>query len=335
MTNPFVEDGIIAHLKAKITPSDQVIGIGDDCAVLFKSENNLLITTDALVENYHFKRHWTTAKKLGQKALSVNISDIASMGGVPLYALLSLSIPSDIESSWMIQFVDSFIESCGINNVNLIGGNITGEDHSLHIHVTLIGKSYKNRVLYRGNAKPGDILCVTGNLGDSAGGLKCLESNLDPNSIFKEEIEALVSTHCSPIPHLKEGQWLGQQEEVHTMMDVSDGLGKDISKLIELQSCGVRIDIENIPVSKNLQKVCYLNSWNAIEIAINGGEDYCLVLSVSDYEKLAKNFEKEFGKPLYKIGYVHTENCDITYMKDNVIQNIKFNNFNHFKKRKK
>jgi len=310
--------------------SENMSGIGDDCAILpFNDKENMLVTTDMLIENRHFLLDKITPYELGYKSLSVNLSDIAAMGGTPVGAFLSIGIPSKID----LLFIDRFFEGLkflsGKTHTLLLGGDTTGSPDNLVINIAVIGKAEKDYIKRRSSAKPGDIVCVTGNLGDSTAGLKVLLENIPYTKLTKY----FIRQHHMPRPHLKEGQWLSKQDGIRAMIDISDGVESDIHRIMESSLVGAQLEMDKLPVSKELILAQQQFSWNIWEIALNGGEDYCLMTTVDPlkYENINETYLKIFHHPLYKIGTItgHTGKLEL-YLNGRKITTEK-HGFDHFK----
>lgn len=249
---------------------DGVEGIGDDAAVIpMDANNSMVITTDALVEKIHFRRDWASAYEIGRKSAAVNISDVAAMGADPFGLFLSLSIPKETDDSW----ADDFI--CGLSswNIPLLGGDTTSSSDGITIVITAIGKVSNCNVKRRSSAKAGDVLYVTGNLGDSAGGLYVLE-----HSILG--YESLVRAHLDPIPKTEEGRALGNNPSVSAMMDISDGLAGDVLHIANASNLSATIDCNLIPMSNELLSLCDNYSLDPLQMALSGGEDYQLLFAM-------------------------------------------------------
>ena len=298
------EFGLIKRLAAYFNQnlSSGIHGIGDDCAVIpYQDSQSFLITTDLLVENIHFLKGKITPRDLGYKSLAVNLSDIAAMGGKPLYAFLSLGLPIDTEIEWMDQFFTGFKQLAAETSVSLLGGDTTRSE-SVVINVLLIGTIETALIKKRSQAIPGDFICCTGYLGDSGAGLKVLVEELPSN----DHIEVLVQAHVCPRAHLKEGAWLAQHPCVHAMMDVSDGLASDIQRIMEESHCGARIEVERLPLSPHLIQASATFGWPSQELALTSGEDYCLLVTVDPqhYSQLNEAYQACFQRPLYHIGII-------------------------------
>lgn len=273
-------------------------GIGDDCAILpWGDERSLLVTTDLLVENVHFLRNRITAYELGLKSLAVNLSDVAAMGGEPIATFLSLGLPADtVTTEWS----DAFFEGYRSFGVPLLGGDTTSLREGIVINITVLGIAPNSHIKRRSAAQAGDWIAVTGPLGDSAGGLQALLQSLPPEADTSE----LIRRHHCPRPHLAEGLWLGGRAEVHAMMDVSDGVASDLQHILRASSLAATVNVPDLPITPLLQRVAAREGWDAVRMALSGGEDYVLLLTVSDtgLEALQAAYTARFGSPLHLIG---------------------------------
>ena len=245
------EFGLIKRIaKAeKISDKDVIAGIGDDAAVLkYKKNLYLLLTTDILIEDVHFNQK-ATPFQIGWKALAVNISDIAAMGGIPRYALVSLGLRKEIP----IKFVDEIYQ--GIRtlakkfDVQILGGD-TVSSSKIVINIALTGEVEKSCLTLRKGAKIGDKIYVTRRLGGS-----------------------ITGKHLSFIPRVKEARYLVKNAHPTAMIDISDGLISDLKRICEASNVGARIEQEKVPVSKEA---------NSLENALTAGEDFELLFTVSE-----------------------------------------------------
>lgn len=315
-----LEEEIIHYISGQFPSSEEVFGIGDDCAVIpGASEEDWVVTTDAFVEGIHFLKSQMPPKEVGYKAMAVNISDVAAMGGEPKYAFLTLALPNDFEPAWFKEVI------AGMKywDVEILGGDTVRSLRDIYFSITLIGSAPRKHIKYRHGAQVGDRICVTSFLGDSKGGLMALQESLD--------LQKLIHSHFHPTPSPQEGMWLAAQKEVHAMMDISDGLNCDLTRLLKASGCGATIDLEDIPISKALANASSEHSWNPLEIALTGGEEYCLLLTISDeeFKPLQKAFEKQFHHPLYCIGQIENEK-GIRYKKNGKLTKLALKDFEHF-----
>lgn len=270
-------------------PTHGFEGIGDDCAVLPLADGEaLLFTADLLTEGVHFLRHAASAREIGRKALAVNLSDVAAMGVRPVATLLSLALPADAAGAWAAEFMEGYRALSEEFGVALIGGDTTGSTGGITVNVTAIGRGPAACIKRRSDARRGDVVFVTGELGGSGAGLQAILAGRcdDP----------LAGIHRNPQPQVAEGAWLGQRPEVHAMMDLSDGLASDILHLLERSHCGAEIEVTAIPVAAGAD----------VRMAVCGGEDYQLLLTAdaASAPALAADFQAHFGKPLYAVGRI-------------------------------
>ena len=256
------------------TPNDfrLLVDAGDDTAAWRCGRGTELCTTDTAVEGVHFTRITTPWHDLGWKIMAANISDIAAMGGLPLYALITLGLPPDTEMEDLNSLYRSMIELGNRYGVAIVGGDMV---RSPVVFVTMgLTGVCENEPMLRSTAQRGDLVAVTGYLGSSAGGLEIMLKGLP---IHGESAEYLKSAHRRPEPCVSQGQVLSQHD-VRTAMDISDGVVDDLSKLCQASGIAARLDVQKIPVHASLREVFpqeYLN------LALIGGEDYQLLFTAS------------------------------------------------------
>ena len=276
-----------------------IMGIGDDAAVfgLGRREEIWTLTTDMLLENIDFRREWITPFDLGYKSISVNLSDLASMGARPRFYTVSLGLPEDISERWVLRFYDGLTELGCRKGAFLIGGDLSRSEGGIVISITAMGESLHRKVLYRSGGRAGDALYVTGVLGRSAAGLKLLEKGLRPSS-SKARMDA-IRAHRKPEPRCEAGLWLAQSGMVRCMMDLSDGLSVDLPRLCDASRVGAEVHAARIPVFSGSA------SWGCdpLRLALHGGEDFELLFSVSPSraERLETEYPACFPK-LTRIG---------------------------------
>ena len=323
------EENFIQFLKKKFFHPSSLIGIGDDAAVIpLNKKKGYLITTDALIEEIHFIKKKISPHDLGLKTVYVNVSDIAAMGGIPKFAFLTLGLPLETEKRWLEKFIEGIKEATQEYGINLLGGDTVGSKKHLFINLTLIGEAPLRSIKYRSSSKIQDIICVTGFLGDSSGGLKAIRQGLK----ITVDVQALIRAHSLPHIHLKEATWLSQYPEVHSMMDLSDGLDLDLKRILKASKKGATVDCDKLPLSDPLKQVCLKNHWDPISLAISGGEDYCLLLTIEkeSFEKISSKYKRKFQKPLYPIGEVTKAPEEIVYRISNQKVQLNLKSFNHF-----
>ena len=228
---------LIGRIAASVSVPQGVTGIGDDCAVIPQNSGfDTLVTTDLLIEGRHFLLEDVTPFELGWKSAAVNISDIAAMGGRPTGAFLSIALPKRLVDKWIDEFIGGFNELCGKFGVALLGGDTSASDDKLFINVTVLGECPHGQAVMRSGARPGDLVCVTGFLGDSAAGLKLILGRAASGQQAPDPAEILVRRHYMPVPRVELGQQLAAIPGVHSMMDISDGIASDLRHILEASS---------------------------------------------------------------------------------------------------
>ncbi len=250
-----------------------VVGVGDDAAVWRGSAPVQLATTDSLIEGVHFALDIATWEELGWKALAVNLSDIAAMGGVPDYALVSLALPGDVEVESISDLYRGMVRLANQFGVAVVGGNISSAD-KVAITVTVMGSSASDAVLRRSGALPGERVAVTGYPGLSAAGLKVLRDKPD---FAHEEYLLLRRAYLQPLPRVREGQTL-LSSGVRTAIDISDGLMSDLSHICEASGVGAVVHEDWLPVHRVLRQRF---PHDASGMVLAGGEDYELLFTAS------------------------------------------------------
>jgi thiamine-monophosphate kinase len=254
-------------------------GIGDDTAVLQPTPGRVLLaTTDALVEGVHFVLDKTSPRELGRRTIAVNLSDIASMGGVPRWCLVSLSLPPETPVGVVEEIAAGMREETARYAASIVGGNLARSPERLIIDVTLLGEAEPHRVVYRHGARPGDRILVTGTLGDSAAGLAIL---LGQAPADLPGVPFLVGRHRQPTPRVEVGQAIAKVGGASAMIDLSDGLATDLGHLCDESAVGATIVAEQIPLSGALRAEAIAAGVDPLEWALRGGEDYELLLTAA------------------------------------------------------
>jgi len=326
------EFGFIESIRKDcLTTLDEVIkGIGDDCAVFRSSGDRvLLLTTDMLVEDIHFVRDTITPHQLGGKAIAVNLSDIAAMGGRPLVALISVAIPAEREIEELQELYRGMKDICGRYRVDIVGGDTVASPDKLVINVSVVGDANEGQVLYRSGARPGDKIYLTGTVGDSSAGLRILRGKISAPGPLRDHF---IKAHNEPQPLIETGGIIAQSRLATAMIDLSDGLISDLGHICEESGVGAFLFRDRIPLSSELEKVAGYAGFNPLELALSGGEDYALLATVP--EKNAKKFEqvcKENGSwPLFLIGDIQEEGGIRMMTADGSVEKLRPKGFDHF-----
>jgi thiamine-monophosphate kinase len=241
----------------------------DDVAVLESARGLLLLTCDTQVEGRHFRRDWITPRALGRRAAAVNLSDIAAMGGRPVAAVAALQMPGTLPVLYYDDLMRGLGEELDRHGVPLVGGNLARARH-LSIDVTLLGTAGK-RVVRRAGARPGDRVLVTGAPGEAAAGLSILRAGKP-----RRGETSLVRRFLQPIPRVREGQTLAAGGAT-SMIDLSDGLTRDLLRICDASRVGVDIDVSSLPASGALQRAARRLGVNVEDWVLSGGESYELL----------------------------------------------------------
>ena len=266
---------MIDRIRQGIRLPEGVLGIGDDCAILPQKDGiDTLVSTDMLVEGSHFLLSGISPYDLGWKSAAVNISDLAAMGARPVASFLSLALSPEVDAEWMDEFIRGYRDISDKYSCALLGGDTTASRKLVCINVAVLGEVPSGKAKLRSTACKGDLICVSGFLGDSAAGLRLiLESEDGP--------ACLLEKHRRPEPRVAEGMELCSDPGVHAMMDISDGIASDLRHILKASGRGAVIDTRKIPVSSALHDYCSAKGLDALELALCGGEDYELLFTVS------------------------------------------------------
>jgi len=277
-----------------------IIGIGDDAAAWYGDNSIQLAHVDSLFQDVHFTFSTTPWRELGWKSLAVTVSDIAAMGGIPKYALVSLTLLGDNEVEDVKSFCEGMIELANRFGIAIIGGD-TSRASVVSVTVTVLG-SMKDRnrenLLTRSAAKPGDKIAVTGYLGGAAGGLAMLTNKLRFDAASSDQLR---KAFLCPLPRVTEGQLLVAQG-VRAAMDISDGLISDLTHLCEASQVSAWVEVNRVPVHPAV-KANFGD--RALDLALSGGEDYELLFTASD--AVIAKVKKALSCPVTAIGEIGAE----------------------------
>ncbi len=324
------EFGFIDRVKVGcLTRSQNVIkGIGDDCCV-FRMSGDLvaLLTTDMLVEGIHFLRDAASPYTLGRKSLSVNISDIAAMGGIPREATVSIAIPKSLDVEYLDALYDGMKAVAREFEVNLLGGDTTASPEHLVINVALIGEAPEEEVLYRSGARPGDVIFLTGAVGASAAGLDII---LTKRSYAEQE--ALLAAHNDPLPHVRAGRIIATQRLATALIDVSDGVASDLGHICEESRTGAVIEEALIPTSPLVRAYCEQFRLDPLRLCLHVGEDYVLLGTVPEKaaEALARALQSG-GCVFHRIGVMTGDARILLKGRDGAVRELTAKGWDHFR----
>ena len=311
--------------------SSQVrMGVGDDAALVRVGHNkDLILTADLSIEGVHFDPGLHPARSVGHRALARSLSDIAAMGGVPRFALISIAIPRGISRKWIEEFYRGVLELAARFRVDVIGGDTSIVHRTAMIDVTLAGEVPRGKGLLRSGARPGDQIFVSGRLGQSARGLEILKSpvrgkrRIGRGRQGDSEDAASVRLHLYPEPRCKLGRWLQRSGVPSAMMDISDGLSTDLIRLCEASGVGAIVDSWRIPGPAGVSPE------HSLELALNGGEDYELLFTVPR-RKLPKVSARYGGVPLHSIGRICRTRKVLLVDKDGHQSSLAAAGYDHF-----
>ena len=319
------EFGLIDEIRKGIFSSDKrvPVNIGDDAAIIKSSPGRFLIfTTDTLVEKIHFDLSYFTFEEVGWKALVANLSDVAAMGGLPRFALVTLGLPKSMRVEDVLSIYKGMSKIAGKYDCKIIGGDTTLVPRDLFISIALLGEVEKRYLVTRGGAKRGDSICVTGRLGEAQAGLEFLKK-------YGRKKPSRARKHLTPEPRINEARALVRNLKISSMIDISDGLSSELFHLAEESRLGAVVREKDIPISSKCLKPTSQQKRSSLQWALTSGEEYELLFTVDrkdhsridrvrkkvDFSVIGEMVEKRLGtrlirksgrsKNLNKTGFVH------------------------------
>jgi thiamine-monophosphate kinase len=283
---------------------DLLVDIGDDTAVVRMDDRRaLLLTCDIQVEGRHFRFDRTTPYRVGRRAMAVNLSDIASMGGKPTYALVSLGLPADFPVKSYDRLFEGMRDELLPHRAYIIGGNLAQTRDCLIVDVTLLGEADLSRVLTRGGARVGDRIFVTGHLGASGAGFQALKA-------FGKKVpgkyKGLVDRHVLPVPRVDLGRRIARSGVASAMIDLSDGVAGDLHHVCTRSGVGAEIHEALLPLPKHIGEIAGKSGKSILDLALHSGEDYELLFTVPPGVSAGKirSLSGDSGIPLTEIGRI-------------------------------
>jgi thiamine-monophosphate kinase len=294
------EAELVARIQARLPlpPRWLTVGIGDDAAVIEPERNRLeVLTVDAQVEGIHFDRRFTPAEAIGHRALAVNLSDLAAMGSTPRLALLSLALPSGLDSADFERMIDGLAALAVRHRVHVAGGNLTRSPGPLLLDVTVSGTVKRRHVLTRAGAKPGDLVFVTGSLGAAGAGLQMLGASTETRSSCRDRF-------LYPEPRVRIGGLLGRNRAASACMDLSDGLADGARQIAAASQVGMVVDADALPIEPDARQWFEAKGTDPVLEAVTCGEDYELLFTVRpQWAGRLRAIQNETDVPLRKIGF--------------------------------
>ncbi len=305
------EFALIKRLTKKPVSKGIVKGIGDDTAVIKVGDKYLTLTTDTLVDGDHFSLKYFTPGQVGKKAVEINVSDVGAMGAIPRYFLVSLVLPKNIDVEIIENIYKGMWEVCDKYKIEILGGNVT-HANQLIIDICMIGEAKKENLKFRSAAKPGDLILVSGDLGSSTAGLNLFLKNIDGHKEVKKKHLEPEAKFYKVKPFLK---------YINAMIDVSDGLASEITRICEQSNTGAIIYADLVPIKLLTNKAAESLKKDALDFALYGGEDFELIYTVSE-----KNLNKVKGILVGKI----TREKGIRISKDGNEELLTKQGYDHF-----
>ena len=324
------EFGFIKRIEngCLIRDTNVIRGIGDDCCVFRTSgEMAIVLTTDMLVEEIHFLLDAISPFELGRKALAVNLSDIAAMGGTPREGVISIAIPDRVDLATLDEVYHGMKSMAKEFAVNLLGGDTTSSPKHLVINIALVGEVKEDEILYRSGARAGDVIFVTGPVGSSAAGLDLILQKRD-----REGWQDLIEAHHNPYPHLKAGRIIAGMKLANSLIDVSDGVAADLGHICTASNLGAIVEERMIPTTDKFKDYCRKFRVDSNHLALHVGEDYVLLGTVSP--KSADDLRAALqsgGCEFYQIGDIVAEPGLQLRTRKNSLEKMRASGWDHFK----
>ena len=347
-----------------------VTGVGDDASVISQLAGRaVVVTTDLLAEGIDFYRDATPPRLLGHKALAVSLSDIAAMGARPRWSLVSIGLPSEIwDQNFKDEFFEGYLTLADEYGVALAGGDVSRTVEQVVIDSILLGEVSSGAAVLRSTAHPGDQIYVTGTLGGSAAGLKLIEMGArirrqevggrlqadaegrgvsptvregaeseppavagGPGRSDEAAVQTLLLRHLRPSPRVGWGIVLGEERLAGAMIDISDGLSSDLAHLCRESNVGALIQSAQIPIDKDVIKLCGRRALDPLALALHGGEDFELLFTVNP-ENAARLPKRVDGVAISCIGEITNQPGKIRIAEKNHVWDLEPQGFEHFKK---
>lgn len=333
------EFGLINRIKKKVTAEGEGVRLGiDDDAAAFEPTKGMvtLLTTDTFVEGIHFDPAYATAYQIGWKAMAANLSDIAAMGGIPRTAVVSVCLPDHTEVEWVEELYAGMNDLIDRFQGAIVGGDTSAARKDTVITIALAGEVESKRMITRAGAQKGDIICVTGDLGSSMGGLKVLRRKGGETEKSKERWSHLIEKHLLPLPRIHEARILVAETKVNAMIDISDGLASEIHHICELSKTGAKLYTEEIPIHPQTTDAAQEHDGSSQQYALYGGEDFELLFTLSP-KNVGDIFDiivNETGTQVSVIGAILEADQGIALVDEKGQQQpLSFSGYNHFAKR--
>lgn len=306
----FGEFALIERIR-KILPqqvdANLIIGLGDDTAVIRLNGNRaLLVTCDIQIEDRHFRLKHITPYQLGKRAIAVNLSDIAAMGGVPRYALVSLGLPHHFALQAYDDLFKGMRDQLADHSALIIGGNLARSEKKLIVDISLLGEVSPENLLTRSGAKAGDRIFVTGELGASGAGFYVLEK-FEKN--VREEHQHFIRAHLEPTPRVEIGRQIAASGIATAMIDISDGIASDLFHICVMSKVGAEINEDRLPLPEDIWEIEPIAGKDVLQLALYNGEDYELLFTVPKEVPVTalESISQDTAVPITEIGRIVPE----------------------------
>lgn len=324
------EFGLIERIRSRRSNQDEdlVVGIGDDCAVVRRGPILEVLTTDCLVGGTHFEEGWLGMNDIGWKALAVNVSDVAAVGGLPRHALVTLFLPEDFTSKQVDDLYEG-MEECGeVMGVSVVGGDIVRTVGPFAISVAMSGVCERDQLVLRSGARKDDIVVVSGALGEASVGMRLLHEGWGSGD---EAAEACVKRFRRPVPRLNEARTIVQTLLPSSMIDISDGLLSDLWHVMDASGVGAELDADSIPVGEGVMDYFDGDREEALSQAMAGGEDYELLFTInSRHEEDLVEVGRGLGVDLTPIGKITAKGTGVKLAGEGGERDLGRAGFDHF-----
>jgi thiamine-monophosphate kinase len=275
------EFGLIDLIRKGVLSSDRrvAVNLGDDAAIIKSSPDRFLVfTTDTLVERIHFDLSYFTFEEVGWKAMTANLSDVAAMGGLPKFALVTIGLPKSMLVEDVLSIYKGASKIARKHHCKIIGGDTTLVPKDLIVSVALLGEVKRKNLVTRAGAKRGDLICVTGKLGEAQAGLESLKKH-------GRRKRSLIRKHLKPEPRIDEARALVRSLKINSMIDISDGLSSELLHLTEESRLGAAIREKDIPISSKCLGLASRQKRSPLEWALTSGEEYELLFTVDKRDR--------------------------------------------------
>jgi thiamine-monophosphate kinase len=303
------EDELIAAVGKVLSGASPsvVVGIGDDAAVVTSGSGETVLAADMAVEGVHFDRALASARDIGAKALTVNLSDLAAMAASPRHALVSLALAPDVRAAWVIELFSGLRDVAHEHAMSIVGGDLSRGDRVV-VSIAVTGEVAPGRAVTRSGARVDEQVVVTGSLGAAAGGLVLMRSGLAPQHAASWWARELERAYLRPVARVGEAQTLAAAGAT-AMIDVSDGLALDLFRLCRASGVGARLELGSIPVAEALLEAEGVLDIDPVALALDGGDAYELALTLPPtcVEPARAALSQRFGVSLTQIGVIIEE----------------------------